>query len=477
MPEYRLEQKPATELKQKLSPRLIQSVKIMQLTKLELKNQLQQELEENPMLELNQEESEDEEQLDELELEEQETSLEEWERFYDGMRRMNVQRRSDDQEDKSPIEPIVQSSKTFWESLHEQLAQENLGRRGKAICEYIIGDLDERGFLSISAQEIADKVNKEKEFIPEVTDEEVEKFRKVVQSFEPPGIGAKNLRESFLAQLEALNQEDSLAYKLVEEHFEDLKKKNSVKLAEIMDVPLEEIEEAKSVLASLSFSPAREEESLDSYIDPDLILKKNNGEWKIIYNYNDLPNLSISKNYYNLLKDKDELNDDTKDFLKKKLSSAKWWISSLNERRENLLSTMRKILERQKEFFETNERSNLNPLKMQEVADAIDLDVSTISRIVKGTYVQTSYGVFALRSFFIGEVDSKEQEESVSTAEVKELIKEIINNEDSSKPLSDNKISQKLKEQHNIKVSRRVINKYRNQLGIPSSRLRKKKKG
>lgn len=475
MPEYRLEQKPSTELKQKLSPRLIQSVKIMQLTKLELKNRIQQELEENPMLELDQEETEEEEQLEEPELEDQEKSLEDWERFYDGMKRMNVQRRTEDEEDEAPIEPIIESHKTFWETLHEQLAQKNLSRRGRAICEYIIGDLDERGFLSISTQEIADKVNKEEDFIPAVSEEEVEKFLKVVQTFEPPGIGARNLRESFLSQLEALNQEDTLAYKIVEEHFEDLKNKNSVKLAEIMDVPFEEIEEAKSVLASLSFSPAREEETLDSYIDPDLILRKNNGEWEIIYNYNNLPNLSINKNYYNLLKDKDELNEDTKDFLRKKFSSAKWWISSLNERRENLLSTMRKILERQREFFETNERSNLNPLKMQEVADALDLDVSTISRIVKGAYVQTSYGVFALRSFFIGKVDSKGRGEGVSTVKVKELIKDIIDNEDSSNPLSDNKISQKLEKEHNIEVSRRVINKYRNQMDIPSSRLRKKK--
>ncbi len=475
MAEFRLEQRPEITIKQQLTPKLIQTVKIMQLAKLELSEQIQQEIQENPMLE----QKEDETKSDELdeELNELDRDLKDWERFYDGMRMMNTHLNyGTDNEDETPIEPIIASRKTFWEHLHDQLSTLNLSRRGEVISEYIIGDLDNRGFLTISTEEIAAKVNEEEKFIPKVNDEEVEEYLKHVQDFDPPGIAARDIRESFIIQLKAMKYEDTLAYQLVDKYFDDLMHKNSVKLANMLDVSIKEIEEAKGILSSLSFSPATEDEVLSSEIDPDLIVRKTgDGEWEIIYNYSDLPMLTINREYYTLLKKQDDLNDDTKEFLRKKLTSARWWISSLNQRRETILSIMQEILNRQIDFFETSEQKYLKALKMEEVAERVGVDVSTISRAVSGKYVQAPFGVYSLRSFFVRGLQQKAGEETVSTARIKEMIREMVNTEDQSKPLSDQKIVDNVR-LAGIDISRRAVTKYRHQLGIPSSRLRKRKR-
>lgn len=454
-----------------LTPQLILTQKLLQLTRMELNQELSQELQTNPYLELLEDREEEKEEY-ETESSNVDEELVDWKRFYDGVEMSNSQIESSDSHER-PTEPIIESTKTLWENLHEQLQLAQLSPKEFIIGEYIVGNLDEKGFLAVSVDDVAEKLNKESYDGQIFKRDEVKEVLGIVQAFEPAGIAARDLQESFLIQLDSIGvSPDSLPYRLVKNHFSMITRKNFIQLSKLLRTTPERIEEAMHVLSKLSFAPALDEEAKGVKIEPDLVVRKVNGEWEIIYNYSNLPALRISKEYLDLLGKHSKLNEETREFLKNKLNSAKMWINSIEQRQNTLLSTMEAILNKQKNFFEKGQ-GNLKPLKMEEVANIIDMDTSTVSRVVRGKYVQTPFGVYSMKSFFVGGLQT-ESGEDLSKNKVQNLILSLVENEDKNSPYSDQEIAEILNEREGIKIARRTVSKYRDILSIPSGRMRKR---
>ncbi len=464
MVNLRLEQKP--ELRQILTPKLIETLKLLILPKIELQKRLEQELMENPMLD-----AEDEEHW--TESNEMNENLAEWKKLLDGIR-ITSRHLEEKDPDTETVDPLIFTpyQKTLYEDLQEQLAATVGDDRIQAIGEFIIGNLDNRGFLSIPVQEIVSDFVRSGELEPPPTEQEVMNALKIVQSLSPPGIAARDVRECMILQLKDLNLEDSIAYKIIDEHYDELLSKNIPQLAKSIGVDDKEIEKALEILSHLSFYPAEGRGITASFVEPDLIVYKDSkGKWKIIYNDENIPRLSINNRYKQLLQKVDNLNKEAKEYLLSKLESAKWWIDALNQRRINLENTMRAILEYQNEFFEKGPKY-IKPLTMETIADAIEVHPATISRIVRDKYVLTPYGTFPMRNFFTTGLASKDGGE-IATDRVKEKIKQMVENEDKHKPLSDQKIANKL-QSDGIKIARRTVAKYRENMGILPARRRRR---
>ncbi|MCD6417340.1 RNA polymerase factor sigma-54 [bacterium] len=462
MAQLRLEQRP--ELRQILTPKLIETLKLLILPKIELESKLQQELMENPMLE--------EKQQPPKEQTKQDAEIRQWKKLLDGLKISSTQLpRVEDDGEPDPL-LFTKYQKTMYEDLTEQLAAASRDERTKKIGEFIIGNLDDRGFLNISIEQIRDSLISSGVLSPPPTLEEIEKALRVVQTLSPPGIAARNLQECFLLQLEDLDLKDSLAYYIVQHHFDDLKRKNIPQLAEHLGVSEDEVENAFEVLAHLSMFPAEGRGLTADIVEPDLaVFKDENGEWQVVYNDGNIPELSINKHYYSLLRSAKNLNEDAKKFLLQKLESAKWWIDALQQRKHTLISTMKAILNHQRDFFEIGPQ-NINPLKMETIADEIGVHPATISRVVRDKYVLTPFGTFPLRKFFTGGLSSDDGQE-IATDRVKQRIREIIENEDTKKPYPDDKIA-KILQSEGIKIARRTVAKYREQMGILPARMRKR---
>jgi RNA polymerase sigma-54 factor len=469
MSELRLEQK--LSLKQVLTPQLIQSLQLLQIPKLELATELRAELEQNPMLEIIEPELDD---LSEIEGN-IDSELDSWNTLADGLRICGSQLPENDP-DAEDIDPFfgVSSGKTLIEHLLDQLALATKDKRIAIIGEFIIGNLDEKGFLGMSDEELLCDAERLGLIDSPPSMQEISDAVRIIQGFNPSGIAARNLRECFLIQLYDRNETGTVAWKLIDEFFEELKSKNIPQLADILGVSIEDIELAMVTLGSLSFAPAADYTGqAGGSIDPDLIVEKVHGRWVVRYNGAGIPELQINKQYRGMLKQRTSLDREAKKFLSKKLNSAQWWIQSLQQRKDTMVRTMRAILHHQFPFFE-NGPGNLIPLKMEEIAREVDVHPATISRVVRDKYVQTPYGVFQLRHFFGGGL-STESGEDIATTNVKRRIKAIIDDEDPATPFADQKITELLNEQ-GINIARRTVAKYREELGLPTARMRKKKR-
>jgi len=468
MAELRLEQKLA--LKQILTPQLIQSLRLLLIPRLELEQALRQELDENPFLEVKEEE---EQRLQELsESESVETTLGDWKKFFEAMKAFPYAREEPDKselEEEEEHEPVIPSEKNLYDYLKEQVEVNCSSGREKLIGLEIIGNLDQRGFLTLSNEDIS-KALATSGLEPPVTVEEIEECRRKIMHFDPPGIAARDLRESFLAQLEAQGLEDTLAYEIVKDHFKELTQKNINQLASILGVKDEELLIAIKDLSNLSFSPAFGYNEPSVMVVPDITFEKIDNEWQVVYNKSNIPNLTISKEYLKLLNKHEQLDDKTREFLKNKLESAKAWITGLIQREKTILDTAKQILHHQIDFFE-NGPAYLRPLRLEDIAKQLGVHISTIHRVVKDKYAQTPYGVFPLKYFFSGGYKRNTGEE-VSSRTVKQKIRELIAKEDKNRPLSDDKIAA-LISRDGIKIARRTVAKYREQMGIPPARLRK----
>jgi len=451
------------QLRQILTPKLIQTLKLLMLPKLDLIQKLNEELQENPLLEVV-----DPPIVDDKPNPKIDEQLDQWRKFLDGLSLAGAQLGFDEQDDTTDPLAIAKYEKSTYEDLMEQLMLAATDEKTKIIGEFIIGNLDERGFLPLTIEEIKNELKKQGY---EFTDDDVRQALKVVQSLSPPGIAARDLRECLLIQLKDLGLEDSVAFKLVRDHFDELKTKPLSHLAKSLGVDEEEIAAAKEILSHLSFSPAGGRETKVVHIEPDLIVAKDDrGEWQIIYNDQGIPELTINSRYKELLNKSSELSDEAKEFLLKKLESARWWIDALRQRRNTLIATMRAILHFQREFFEAGPE-NLKPLTMEKVAEYVGVHPATISRIVRNKYVLTPYGTFPLRKFFVGGIKSHSGD-MVATDTVKRRIKELIESENKHFPLSDERIAQILNSE-GINIARRTVAKYRQQMGIPSARMRR----
>jgi RNA polymerase sigma-54 factor len=457
------------KLKQTLAPQLIQSLKMLQMPILKLEQTLRHELAINPLLE--EAEEPEQEQLEESEFElsedndKDDSSLsdEDWEEYFNdddyGYRMRETK------EDKSDgFLGTASPEKSLYDHLHEQLMLLRLTEEEQNIGEYILGNINPSGYLVVSVDEMAEELKIDRDKIAGV----LGKIRK----FDPTGVGSRNLRESLLTQLREKGQENTLAYRIVDQHLHDLEKKSILQLSKIMNLPFEKVQAAMDTIKLLNPSPAHGRfDTSATTIIPDLIVERIGDEFVVFHNDRSIPHLRINPSYRSLLKRDSSTEKETKKYVREKLEQARWLLNAINQRRNTMLKVMEAIVEEQHEFFEKGVPF-LKPLIMEDIARKVDMNVATISRVSNGKYVQTPHGVFEIKFFFNAGI-SKDGGGELAKRNVKKRIEEIIANENPEKPYSDQEIYKKLQED-GIKLARRTVTKYREELKIMPARFRRR---
>jgi RNA polymerase sigma-54 factor len=458
-------------LKQTLAPQLIQSLKMLQMPILKLEQTLRHELSVNPMLEEIElveppekpDSSEDNgmgEKPDEID---PKLSKIDWENYLGDDQEYRF-RNTYDQKTEDTYERVPTVEKTLSDHLMEQLSYLKLTEEEHLIGAYIIGNISSKGYLVCTAQEMADELA--------LPIEQVEKLVKIIQSFDPSGVGAHDLRESLLIQLEEKGYKASVAYRLVDEYINVLDRKSMLQISRSMGIPFEKAQQAMDLIKTLSPSPAHGRfESSAIPIVPDLIVEKMDEEYLVYHNDKNFPRLRISANYRMLLKPGSKVTKDTRKYVREKLEQARWLLNSINQRRSTMIRVMEAIVEEQKEFFEKG-APFLRPLIMEDIARRVDMNVATISRVSNGKYVQTPQGVYEIKYFFNSGIANEDGSE-LSKRHVKNRIEEIIRAEDIENPLSDQEIFRRLQEEK-ITLARRTVTKYREELKILPARFRKR---
>jgi RNA polymerase sigma-54 factor len=469
-----------------MNPRLYQAMDLLYMPLLDLQQHLKQELLGNPFLEL-QEPDEDEEQAakdKEKEKEEAEANDEvNWEDIIlDGFNSTGPRAEFEERE---YFEPTPVEVRDLADYLHEQLQLLELTDRQLFLSEFFVGNIGEDGYLRASLDEIVQAANAELAdrdraaagngettgFDP-FTPEEGEDLLKVMQSLDPPGLAARDLRECLLLQLEELGEEETLTYKLVSEAFDDLIAHRWSELAKRYQLDPREVQDAADELARLDPKPGiRYMTSGDTYVVPDLTVEKTDGEYRVFLNDGGVPRLRISKIYQEIAGDKKKFVGENREFITDKLNSASWLIQAIEQRRQTMLKVMNFIVDRQRDFFEKGVE-HLHPLTLREVADVIDMHESTVSRVTSQKYVQTPRGVYPLKFFFSSSLGTTTGEDASSRA-VKAQIHKLVSDEEKSSPLTDSAIVKALKDT-GIQIARRTVAKYRDQLNILPARMRKR---
>jgi RNA polymerase sigma-54 factor len=456
-----------------MTPRLQQALKLLQMPTQELQQVLRQEILQNPLLE----EVDEVEDIreDEATVEEEEAAAnkkeetttekdnqEDWDDYFETAFGMGgTQSEIEEREDFYERVPIAQPS--FSDFLMSQLRLATKDEKVLEIGEYIIGNLDNSGYLVCSLEDIMRTCG--------TTIEQVEEVLKIVQTFEPSGIGARDLRESLLIQLDAKDQSGSMAARIVADHFEEFKQKKYLDISKKLKISLKEVQAQASVIGSLDPKPGLDIVSEGpKYVIPDLIIELVGDKFIIFLNDRNVPRLRISQSYKSELRSNHEISDETRTFIQGRLKNAKWLIQTIEQRRRTMIKVMESIVEAQKAFFEKG-AGFLRPLTLQQVASKIGMHESTVSRVTTNKYVQTPRGVFELKYFFSSALNTESGGE-VSAKSAKLNIKEIIAKEDTKKPMSDQKIADLLKKDGLI-IARRTVAKYREQLGILPARHRK----
>lgn len=474
------------KLSQKLSPQQIQLMKLIQLPTQAFEQRLEEELVENPALESGKEEVETDEYADNSDdydddndrIETEDINIDEY--LSDDETpdyKYQANNYSDDDEDKT--QPFA-ASVTFHQDLINQLNTFILDDNQRAIAEFLVGSIDDSGYIRRTLTEIVDDLA----FTQGVyTDEEsVEQIIKIVQELEPVGVAARDLQECLLLQLKHKTPSLSidLAIKIIEEQFESFTKKHYEKLLQKFDATKDDLRAAIEEIERLNPKPGGAYSGnlrpIQNII-PDFAIKIVEGELELTLNGRNAPELHVSKDYQQMLqgyKDSAQKSNAQKDavqFIKQKLDSAKWFIDAIRQRQETLFVTMNAIMHYQQEYFLDGDETNLRPMILKDIADMVGLDISTISRVANSKYVDTPYGTKLIKEFF-SESMKNDQGEDVSTLEIKKILQNIIAAEDTRKPYPDDKLAELLKEK-GYPIARRTIAKYREQLDIPVARLRK----
>lgn len=460
-------------LQQKQSPQQVLLSTLLQLPVLRLEQRIKQELELNPLLEIeieqeidqtvSQEEVKDEEE--EAEQEEEKAEEEEqidWEEILNDEDNFEIKaprERKEEEIDRPEPAPV-----TLMDHLFEQLHLAPLDADEAEIGEYILWCLNDDGYLTCTVEVIAENF--------ETTVEAVEKVLAIIQRFDPPGIAARDLQECLLIQLNERQPPDENAIRMIQECFEDFTNKRYEKIARKLDISLEEVKRIMDLVSKMNPKPGeRYISEAENYIIPDVIVEKVEGSFVVHLNDWNVPRLRINDSYKQLLKDKTRVTKETRDYIRQRLESARWLINSIYQRRSTIQRVMEAILRHQKDFFDKG-KEFLKPMILKDVADDVSLDISTVSRVTSGKYVQTDFGVFELKFFFSERLETADGEE-VSNKLIKDRIKQIIEKENAKKPLNDQTISEMLREDGYI-VARRTVAKYREQMMIPVARLRRK---
>ncbi len=479
-----LRQHLAQKLEQRLSPQQIQLMKLLQVPTMELDQRIKQELEENPALEEGKDEP-----LDEFES--QDDDFNESDEDYDNDFELSdyfdddtpdyktqVNNTSKDEEERA-IPLSVEAS--FQEKLTEQLHLLYLDDTQFIIADTIIGNIDESGYLNRDIESIVDDLAFSANII--VTPEEVESVLKLVQELDPAGIGARDLRECLLLQIERKQEGNITLYtakKILQDHFEEFTKKHYDKIQKKLEIENEDLKQAIDAIIKLNPKPGgsmKEGAKSQQQVIPDFIINDLEGRLELSLNSRNAPELKVSKEYEHLLRSYSEGAKTSKSdreavsFVKAKLDGAKWFIDAIKQRQHTLLSTMEAIMNYQLDFFLSGDDTKLKPMILKDIAEKVALDISTVSRVANSKYVQTNYGVYSLKYFF-SESLSTDSGEEVSTREVKKILSDAIEAENKAKPLTDEHLA-KLLNDKGYNIARRTIAKYREQLNIPVARLRK----
>lgn len=472
-------------LQQKLSPQQIQFIKLLQVPTAELENRIEEELEINPALEEGEDQeppadtNNEEDTREEASGSEEEIDIKDYLRDddYSGYK---MQGDGDDDEDREM--PIPGAT-----SLHEQLMSQldflGLDERQYAIGKQLVGSIESDGYIRRDLEAIVNDLAFSQGI--ETTFEEVESILKRIQTFDPPGIAARTLQECLLLQLDRMDNghdiDVAVAKKIISECFEEFTKKHYAKIQKKLDTEDEEfIRDAIDLIIKLNPKPGGGSTNAtvkNQYIIPDFILTNNNGKLELALNSRNAPELRISRSYTEMFKayDKSDKRDkklkEAVTFVKQKLDAAKWFIDAIKQRQHTLLRTMKAIIDFQYDYFLEGDETKLKPMILKDIASMINMDISTVSRVASSKAIQTDFGIFPLKYFF-SEGISTDSGEEVSSREVKQIIKDIIEAEDKDKPLSDDKL-EKILNDKGYNIARRTVAKYREQLNIPVARLRK----
>jgi RNA polymerase sigma-54 factor len=457
-----------------LSPQHVLFSTLLQMPMMALEQRIKLEMEQNPMLEEDLEiemEDEMEERQDESETEESSEDEEEPEEVDDDIDWEDSLEEDDDEyssfEKKAPEEEALDmpdpAPVTLTDKLIEQLHETELIDAELEAGEFVIGNIDPDGYLSCPIEQIAQS------FMGDVA--LVEKVLRVIHTFEPAGIAARDLRECLLIQLLQLDIRDWIAEKLIADYFDDFKNKRFERLARVLDVDLEDIKDALETISKLNPKPGEGDiNPSENFVIPEVIVEKVGDEFVVTLNDGTVPQLRISNAYRKMLTDGKRVPKETRQFIKQKIESARWLINSIQQRRMTILNVMQEIVARQRPFFELGP-GNIKPMILKDIADIVQMDISTISRVTNGKYAQTDYGVFELKYFFSERMTTSAGEE-ISTLNIKSRLREIIEGEDPKKPLTDDRLV-KILTSDGIPIARRTVAKYREQMRIPVARLRR----
>ncbi len=472
------------KLLQKLSPQQIQVIKLLEIPTMQLEQRIKKELEENPVLELESDSpsmDDDADYQDDTEpkdVDNEEFSIED---YYEDDEIPNYRLNTNNySKDDKYIDVPFSVGTSFHEFLIEQLSLSDLSEEQRQLAEYIIGNIDDDGYLRRDLMSISDDLAFNMNL--DVSEEELERILEVIHDFDPPGVGARDLRECLLLQIDRIEGgEYAMARRIVKNFFSEFTKKHYDKISAKLELSDEELKAAIDLVLKLNPKPGSSYSNplnkANQHIVPDFILDNIDGELSLSLNQRNVPELKINDTYQEMLKTISENQKAKKTdkeallFVKQKIDSARWFIDAIQQRQTTLLLTMSEIISLQREFFQDGDETKLKPMILKDIAERTNLDISTISRVSNSKYIQTHFGIYPLKYFF-SEGLQKDDGEEVSTREIKKILKECIENENKRKPLTDEKLAAILKEK-SYNIARRTVAKYREQLDIPVARLRK----
>jgi RNA polymerase sigma-54 factor len=483
-----LKQSLQQKLLQKLSPQQIQMIKLLEIPTIQLEQRIKKELEENPVLEEGKEEEEllnnqDEDITEEnIENDPDEFSIDDYLNDEDiPSYKLNAHNYSkDDNKENIPFS----GGTSFHEHLQNQIGLRNLSEKEEILALYLIGNIDDDGYVRRKTEAIVNDLAFTQNI--ETNEEELLEVLKIIQDMEPVGVGARTLQECLLLQIENKNQdipEIQLARTILKYYFQEFTKKHYDKIIARLNISEDELKKAIHEILKLNPKPGSSYSETQSQaiqtIVPDFILDNKDGELQLSLNAKNVPELRLNSTYTEMLagyarKSKEQKTKNDKEaisFVKQKLDSAKWFIDAIKQRQNTLMLTMNAIIEYQYNYFLEGDESKLKPMILKDIAERTGLDISTISRVANSKYVQTHFGIFPLKYFFSEGLQTDSGEE-VSSREIKSILKNYVENEDKKKPLTDDKLTNILKEK-GYRIARRTVAKYREQLNIPVARLRK----
>ncbi|MEP6731637.1 MAG: RNA polymerase factor sigma-54 [bacterium] len=480
-----------TQLKQelKINPRLYQAMDLLYMPLLDLQNHLKQELLNNPFLDMIEPDEEDDEEgveqqeetNPETEAEKEEKGEIDWEEILlDGF---DAGGRREEHEEREYYEPVTVDTRDLADHLRDQVSLLDLNGRQMYLADEFIGNVNEDGYLACGLERIVDGVNesvakvaeeseREVSDLPLYTMAEAEEMLRIIQSLDPPGVGARDLRECLMLQLGEAGLEHSVPYRLVRDCFDELIAHRWSEISKRFGISPVDVQKAADEIAKLDPKPGLVySDASDNYIIPDLIVDKIDGKYHVFLNDANLPRLKLSKAYQEIARDKKKFDGENKEFISNKLNSANWMIQAIEQRRQTMLKVMNYIVDRQREFFEKGVQY-LKPLTLREVAEVISMHESTVSRVTNEKFVQTPRGVLPLKFFFSSGLSTTAGED-VSARGIKAQIQKLVSEENPKHPLTDQAIVNILKET-GVQIARRTVAKYRDQLGVLSARMRKR---